>query len=82
VRWRNKGEQDFPSDATEMKESVHGADVLDLSIVISLRMEHTSCNELRSPSGFLFCLNLREELLECLRLLLALHICHDVYDLE
>jgi len=79
---RNEGEEQLPSDATEMQEALHACNVLNFSIFVLGWVKHASSNELGSPGLLFLILDLLEELCKGLCLLLALDIGHDVDDLE
>jgi hypothetical protein len=80
VCWWDQGEEKFPSNGKEVHHTVHGLNVLDLSIFTLGGMKHASRDELGSPVCDLFLIKLGNELSVYIGLSLLLQVRDDIDD--
>lgn len=80
-RW-NDCEEKLPSNGKEVHHTVHGINVLNLTILALGWVKHASSNELRCPCLFFLLIKLLNQLSVCICFLLLFEVSHNVDDLE
>jgi len=80
LAWRHKGEENFPSNGEELKESIESGNLFDFAVIIASWVQKAGVFELLAPGDILLLINAFKELLESLGLFLLFFISDNLND--
>ena len=80
MAWRHKGEENFPSNGEELKESIESGNLFDFAVIIASWVQKAGVFELLAPGDILLLINAFKELLESLGLFLLFFISDNLND--